>query len=190
MFRILVGKPMTGKTEFMLATLEGSEYDFVIIIHLVQNIQAVGHEYEGYCNLITDKLPKRTDFSSNLTYCVVFEDFYTRDIKHYRMQEITDFIYFLKTEVHADIFLITQNKYDVPEPILELSNNVITFEPKEQKEYANEPSSDTESEEQKESVNKAESVPYIVNKFLFNSVDRIAKYISNSKYISRRNEKK
>ena len=45
----------------MLATLEGSEYDFVIIIHLVQNIQAVGHEYEGYCNLITDKLPHRTD---------------------------------------------------------------------------------------------------------------------------------
>ena len=133
MFTILVGKPMTGKTEFMLATLEGSEYDFVIIIHLVQNIQAVGHEYEGYCNLITDKLPNRTDFTSNLKYCVVFEDFYTKDIKYYRMQEITDFIYFLKTEVHADIFLITQNKYDVPEPILEFSNNVITFEPKEQK---------------------------------------------------------
>ena len=130
MFRILVGKPMTGKTEFMLATLEDSKYDFVIIIHLVQNIQAVGHEYEGY--YITDKLPNRTEFTSNLTYCVVFEDFYTRDIKHYRMKEITDFIYFLKKEVRSDIFLIAQNKSDVPEPILELSNNVITFEPKEQ----------------------------------------------------------
>ena len=41
MFTLLVGKPMTGKTEFMLATLEDSEYDFIIIIHLVQNIQAV-----------------------------------------------------------------------------------------------------------------------------------------------------
>ena len=101
---------MTGKTEFMLATLEDSEYDFVIIIHLVhlgqspisraslrdtvQDINSVGHEYEGYN--ITDKLPNRTEFTTNLTYCVVFEDFYTRDIKHYRMQEITDFIYFLK----------------------------------------------------------------------------------------------
>ena len=35
MFTILDGKPMTGKTEFMLATLEDYEYDFVIIIHLV-----------------------------------------------------------------------------------------------------------------------------------------------------------
>ena len=57
-------------------------------------------------------------------------------------------------------------------------------------ESENQQTSDTESEEQqKESVNKDESVPYIVSKFLFNSVDRIAKYISNSKYINRRNEK-
>ena len=78
----------------MLASLEDSEYDFVIIIHLVQDINIVGHEYEGY--YITDKLPNRTEFNSNLNYCVVFEDFYTRDIKHYRMHEISDFIYFLK----------------------------------------------------------------------------------------------
>ena len=125
MFTILVGKPMTGKTEFMLATLEDSKYDFIIIIHLALDIQAVGHEYEGY--YITDKLPKRTEFTSNLKYCVVFEDFYTRDIKHYRMHEISDFIYFLKKEVQADIFLITQNIFDVPEPILELRNKVIPF---------------------------------------------------------------
>ena len=125
MFTILAGKPMTGKTEFMLATLEDSEYDFVIIIHRVQDINIVGHEYEGY--YITDKLPNRSDFTSNLKYCVVFEDFYTRDIKHYRMREISDFIYFLKKEVRADIFLIAQNKYDVPEPILELRNKVIPF---------------------------------------------------------------
>ena len=108
MFTILAGKPMTGKTEFMLNTLDDSKYDFIIIIHLVLDIQVVGHQYAGFCNLITDKLPKRTDFTSNLKYCVVFEDFYTRDIKHYRMREISDFIYFLKKEVQADIFLITQ----------------------------------------------------------------------------------
>ena len=153
---------------------------------------------------------KRTDFTSNLKYCVVFEDFYTRDIKHYRMREISDFIYFLKKEVQADIFLITQNKSDVPEPILELSNNVITFEPKEQKKCENEQSSDTESEEQqkecetesenqqssdieseetKECENNVESVPKIIHNFLFNSVDRLANYISNSKYINKMNEK-
>ena len=72
------------------------------------------------------------------------------------MQEITYFIYFLKKEVRSDIFLIAQNKYDVPEPILELSNNVITFEPKEQ------------------------NVPEIVHSFLTRPsfLDRIANYIS------------
>ena len=40
-----------------------------------------------------------------------------------------------------------------------------------------------------ECVNKDQSVPEIVNTFLHNSVDRIAKYISNIKYISKMNEK-
>ena len=43
------------------------------------------------------------------------------------MKDITDFIHFLKNDVHADIFLITQNIADVPEPILELRNEVIPF---------------------------------------------------------------
>ena len=82
------------------------------------------------------------------------------------------------------------------------------------KKCENEQSSDTESEEQKnECVNKDQIVPEIVRQtvatlpfsleiqpspvekveavhnFLHNSVDRIAKYISNIKYISKMNEK-
>ena len=61
-------------------------------------------------------------------------------------------IYLLLKNGSSRRYIFNKKKYDVPEPILELSNNVITFEPKEQKEYANEPSSDTESEEQKMNV--------------------------------------
>ena len=56
-------------------------------------------------------------------------------------------------------------------------------------ESENQQSSDTEPKEQKECDDKVANVPEIVHSFLFNSVDRIAKYISNIKYISKMNEK-
>ena len=72
---------------------------------------------------------------------------------------ITDFIYFLKSEIRAIIFLISQNKSYVPKPILELHNDLIIF--------------GHESEEQQK-----QSVPEIVDNFLLKLVDRIAHCIA------------
>ena len=120
MLTFLIGKPATGKTNYIVNQIVLNQYDVIFVVYLDLDVL---EEYSDMDCFITNVLPKTEDFKSNLKYCLVLEDFHFNYIKNYSIDEITDYLLFLKQKPNVDIFIAVQ---DV-EPTLELADKIKYF---------------------------------------------------------------